>query len=247
MLFLVQALNSSSTHTMLCGRPAVQVVLIAVAYIATYGTCTTIILTGLLEVALAGGFTEFTVQFPVSTFISTVISTMALANSYFKRALLADIRRHTMASQLLESVEVPPETSGAPQEDEPSLMDTANSLNESSCGTRCAMKQVVVCICTSLGRARQVRSWASCLKQVPGWRWLCEKDESDDPLKYGRRLPLRRVQLALGTGLTAYVLFQEYLHNEFENLFLLLTYIYVYSLIPKYNRYHSLSPVSPLA
>lgn len=175
MYLLIQALNSRSDFTIYrCSfGSSTRIACIFVSYIIVYGWCTLSILNGLVDVALAGGFTEFTVQFPLSTFISMVIGTMALANSYFKLSLFADARRQHMARPLLRaSATADSENISA---DESALDVTDSSQDSHSIRSCFETSLVAVRRCMSLTQAK------GCLDRLPRaqaiWYWLCEKDE----------------------------------------------------------------------
>ena len=187
---------------------AKALVLTATLYAALYTGATLAILFGLREKAVAGGFTEFTIEFPLSTFISSVLGCMALTNSYLKRALLVDATRQHMARPLLStSQEVPSVESDG-------TIDTDSALLRGP-ATMAAARDAAV---------RDARGWAesacrcgkTCRDLALGW--LRESDEREDPRRFGRRLPYRRISLAFGTGLTCWVLWRNFQEsNGFVN------------------------------
>lgn len=175
----------------------------ALAYAVMYIAATLAILLGLRDKAAAGGFTEFSVEFPLSTFVSSVLGSAAMTNCYFKRALLVDASRQHMARELLASEEesVTPPT---PEDDDANDVDSGLLRGSTT-------------VAAARDAARNARGWA--VRVCPSgaktyWdlvlSWLGESDEKEDPRRYGRRLPYRRVSLGFGTGLTYWVLWRNF-------------------------------------
>ena len=160
----------------------------ALCYIALYGSITAAILMGLVGKAHAGGFEGFSVQYPITTFISTMLGTMALTVSYLESSILADATREhigdVFGSVVLASSDAP-QSRGATEEG-------AKDASASSPTVRSPMRE--------------------CASSI--WRWLIEADEQMDPHTYGRRLPTRRAQLIVGLCLSAWVLRETYRDSE---------------------------------
>lgn len=235
------------------GWGVVQLAGTAVAYMTLYGALTMAILIGLLEKAKDGGFCEFTIEFPLSTFVSTVLGAMALTNNYLQRALLLDAQRQHMANQLLakttmrsqQSANMTPVDEGLRASDGSRPASASSMLEAQEPGSsgapadRPCCRQSVVGFCSCWERLRSC-TWGCSRRPrtsviVPGavgclytrWlqpivHWLIEKNEHNDPHQYGRRLPSRRLSLAVGTGLTFWVMREDYRDNDgFRETFVL--------------------------
>lgn len=259
---LIQALKARGRF----GWGALQLAGTAGAYILLYGSLTIAILLGLLEKARQGGFAEFTIEFPLSTFVSTVIGSMALTNNYLQRALLLDATRQHMANQMLEKAAGRPQQTTIDEVGRETTRDTtardangdgdndmrdvlapparpsvASLLDAHAEGTALpptgsCQRRAAIALCTCLGKVRSCRccprrplhrATQSLTEAMPAsvgglyvrylqpaLHWLIEKDERRDPRHFGRRLPGRRISLALGTCLTAWVMREDYYEKE---------------------------------
>jgi hypothetical protein len=195
MFFLSRALESRGRY----GRASAMTNgATALCYIGIYGSITAAILLGLVEKARAGGFKEFNVQFPTSTFISTTLGTMAMTLSYLESAMLADATREHIGDHIGSVVLGSTRSSPRPVEG-PEPSDLTEDASDGASPTTAAES----------GPWRSIRACFS-----PAWRWLWEVDEQMDPHRYGRRLPTRRVQLIVGLSLSTWVLAETYRESE---------------------------------
>lgn len=161
----------------------------ALSYITIYGSITAAILYGLVGKAHAGGFEEFSVQFPMTTFISTMVGTMALTLSYLESSILSDATREHIGGHVGSVVL----HGGNASSKLTTTEDYATDESEHS----------------SPPSNSPLRERTSAV-----WRWLIESDEQMDPQRYGRRLPTRRLQLIVGLCLSTWVLGETYHQNE---------------------------------
>ena len=156
----------------------------AIFYAGTYLSITAAILIGLLAKAREGGFVDFSITFPASTFFSTVLGTMSLTLSYLELSMLADATREHIGEHLGS------ELSSA------IIEDTRATANDDE------VEEV-----SGEFDAKSLAAVRACFQYL--WRWLIEYEEQRDPRRYGRRLPMpfpRRALLIFGLGLCSVVL-----------------------------------------
>ena len=162
-------------------------VAMAILYIVTYGSITAAILVGLVAKAKAGGFKEFTVTYPASTFISTTLGTMAMTLSYLESSILADATKEHIGEHFGSVV--------IGSRSRASSLDEADTGNAEDSSAEWSANTVTARV-------------GACVR--PMLRFLLEYDEQMDPHRYGRRLPSRRLSLMVGLGLCSWVLTETY-------------------------------------
>ena len=167
----------------------------ALCYIAVYGSITAAILVGLVVKAQAGGFKEFDVKFPASTFISTTLGTMAITLSYLESSILADATKEHIGAHFLGSVVIGSSTRASTLDESETGDDAAEDIPAEERPGDAVTTRIGVCV-------------------RPILRFLLEYDEQMDPQRFGRRLPSRRLSLMVGLGLCSWVLAETYHESE---------------------------------
>ena len=173
------------------GRPGEALLLsnrsTALAYIVLYACITVAILIGLLLEAQAGGFSQFSVSFPATMFLSSALGTSSLTLAYLERSMLVDATREHIGQDLSSVV----------------LASTRAVQRAQTDGDEPAAP-------SALGSTRS--RFRGCLLHV--WHWLLERDEHLEPQRFGRRLPSRRGSLILGLGLCSWVQVETFREND---------------------------------